>query len=107
MNNPKELKEAISRLLHYNRDEERAWEQCARYGQEPGFELQDDPMGKEVMRTRYCIRREMGACLREPSCGYRGPMQLENDFHVFSLHFDCSKCEMSLIYKGKREPISK
>ncbi len=39
MNNPKELKEAISRLLHYNRDEKRDWEQCARYGQGQDFEL--------------------------------------------------------------------
>ncbi len=34
-----ELKEAISRLLHYNRDEERDWEQCASYGQGPDFVL--------------------------------------------------------------------
>ena len=34
-----ELKEAISRLLHHNRAEERDWEQSARYGQGPGFVL--------------------------------------------------------------------
>ncbi len=35
----RELKEAITRLLDYNRDEERDREQCARYGQGPNFEL--------------------------------------------------------------------
>lgn len=70
---------------------------------EDGFELQTDHIGKEVMRTKYCIRRETGQCLKEKSCTYRGPMQLENNFHIFGLHFDCSKCEMALIYKGKRK----
>ena len=70
---------------------------------EPGFELQSDPVGKEVMRTRYCIRREMGQCLQEKSCTYGGPMQLENNYTIFELKFDCPRCEMSLIYKGKRK----
>jgi putative protease len=69
---------------------------------EPGFELRDDWVGKEVMRTRYCIRREMGQCLQEKSCSYRGPMQLENNYYVFALTFDCARCEMALIYKGNR-----
>ena len=71
---------------------------------EPGFELQEDPTGKEVMRTKYCIRREMGECLREKSCTYRGPMQLENNYNIFELKFDCPRCEMALIYKGNRKP---
>ncbi|MDR0955477.1 MAG: U32 family peptidase [Rikenellaceae bacterium] len=70
---------------------------------EPGLDLQGDPVGREVMRTKYCIRREMGQCLREHSCAYTGSMQLENNFHRFALRFDCAKCEMSLIYKGQRD----
>jgi putative protease len=73
---------------------------------EPGFELRNDQMGKEVMRTKYCIRREMGECLLEKLTGYRGPMQLENNFHAFELKFDCARCEMALIYKGKRKGSS-
>lgn len=71
---------------------------------EPGFELQTDHVGQEVMRTKYCIRRETGQCLREKSCTYHGPMQLENNYHTFTLRFDCAKCEMTLIYNGKRQP---
>lgn len=71
---------------------------------EPGFELQDDHIGREVMRTKYCIRREMGECLREKTCSYPGPMQLENNYNVFELKFDCARCEMALVYKGKRAP---
>ena len=69
---------------------------------DPGFELQKNHIGQEVMRTRYCIRRELGECLKEKSCSYRGPMQLENNCHVFELKFDCVQCEMALIYNGKR-----
>ena len=70
---------------------------------EAGFELQEEQTGKEVMRTKYCIRREMGQCLQEKSCTYHGPMQLENNYNIFELKFDCAHCEMALIYKGKRK----
>jgi len=72
-------------------------------GIEPGVELQSESIGKEVMRTRYCIRREMGDCLREKSCTYTGPLQLENNYTIFELKFDCARCEMALVYKGKRK----
>lgn len=70
---------------------------------DPGFEVRDDYEGKAVMRTRYCIRREMGWCLKDKGCKYRGPLQLENNYHIFELAFDCGRCEMSLIYRGKRK----
>jgi putative protease len=71
---------------------------------EPGFELTEEHIGRELMRTRYCLRREMGRCLKDPACTDREPMRLENNFHTFALHFDCAKCEMALIYNGKRPP---
>lgn len=68
-----------------------------------GFECRQDYIGKEVMRTRYCIRREMDLCLKQPSCSYRGPLTLENNGTLFGLQFDCGVCEMSLIYKEKEK----
>ncbi|MCD8185956.1 MAG: DUF3656 domain-containing protein [Rikenellaceae bacterium] len=69
---------------------------------EPGVELRTDYIGLEVMRSRYCLRREMGTCLQEKNCAYRGPMYLENNNHILELQFDCARCEMAVIYKGKR-----
>ncbi|MDE7134788.1 MAG: U32 family peptidase [Rikenellaceae bacterium] len=64
-----------------------------------GVELLSDFVGIEVMRTRYCIRREMGTCLKE---GGRGAeLRLENNGNIFMLRFDCARCMMSIIYGGK------
>jgi putative protease len=68
----------------------------------PGFELQKDHAGKELMRTRYCLRRELGGCLREAGCTLPGPLRLENDRYAFELRFDCARCEMSLIDERRR-----
>lgn len=51
-----------------------------------------------VMTTRYCIRRELGACLRTPD-GHKLPSQLflRNDSGVYRLDFDCKKCGMKVV----------
>lgn len=64
-----------------------------------GVELLSDFVGVEVMRTRYCIRREMGTCLKEGGRG--GELRLDNNGNVFMLRFDCAQCMMSVIYGGK------
>ncbi|MDE6543786.1 MAG: U32 family peptidase [Muribaculaceae bacterium] len=52
----------------------------------------------QVMECRYCIRRELGMCLRIP----RGrelpePLTLDTGRGIrYSLKFDCSRCTMSL-----------
>ena len=74
---------------------------------EKGFELQDAPEGKTVMRTRYCIRRETGMCLREKPGGHRGSLWIENEKFRLEAVFDCERCEMSLIYRGKKEKDEK
>ena len=60
------------------------------------------PVNKEVevMKCRYCIRRELGACLKTPSRG-----KLPNDLmlrqvggnRLYRLEFDCKNCQMSVI----------
>lgn len=69
---------------------------------EPGLDLQADITGQTVMRTRYCLRRETGHCLKEPGgTTWKGPLRLVNNGNRFDLEFDCGRCEMTLVYRGK------
>lgn len=53
--------------------------------------------GRRVMATKYCIRRELGACLRTPQ-GSRlpEPLFLRNDSGTYRLEFDCRRCGMNI-----------
>ena len=68
---------------------------------EPGFDAGPIPEGCRVMRTRYCLRRETGQCLRKNPV-YRGRLFLASGRHVYELLFDCARCEMSVVYRGER-----
>lgn len=50
----------------------------------------------ELMRTKYCIRYELGQCLKMKPKGTPFPakLHLENNGQVFPLQFDCANCEM-------------
>ena len=50
--------------------------------------------GAELMRTRYCIRYELGMCPKHHGVKDSGPLFLLNNGQKFSLHFDCRSCEM-------------
>ena len=63
---------------------------------EEAYEL-GHPDGAELMRTRYCIRYELGMCPKYHKVKDSGPLFLLNNGQRFSLHFDCRKCEMTLI----------
>lgn len=65
---------------------------------EKALELQENITGKEVMRTKYCIRREQGTCLLKGA--KNEPLFLENRGRILELKFDCGVCEMALIYRG-------
>ena len=69
---------------------------------EKGYDLQSDLTGKKVMQMRYCLRRELGECLKQ-NPRYRGKLYLENGVNIYELCFDCKNCTTSLIYKGKRD----
>ena len=77
----------------------RYYELCGFGSIEQGVELRDDFAGIEAMRTRYCIRRELGICLKKGGSG--GSLYLENNGNRFRLDFDCSSCMMSVIYDGR------
>lgn len=63
---------------------------------ERGLDLAPTTAGHRVMRSAYCIRREIGECLRERP-RLRGDLCLEHGAHRYRLEFDCAACEMSLI----------
>lgn len=59
-----------------------------------------------VMTTRYCLRRELGACLKTPQAKkLTGPLAIEGRDIRFELDFDCKDCRMNVIYTpdGKKE----
>ena len=55
--------------------------------------------GAELMRTRYCIKHELGLCPKQPATGKKpihGKLFLLNNGQKFALHFDCAACEMTV-----------
>ena len=50
----------------------------------------------ELMRTRYCIRYELGLCPKYQGAAPTGPLCLRNNGRLLSLSFDCLRCEMTV-----------
>ena len=59
-------------------------------------DLEASTAGRRVMRSAYCIRREIGECLLEGS-RLDGDLFLVRGAKRYRLAFDCARCEMSLI----------
>ena len=57
----------------------------------------DEPL----MRSRYCIKYELGLCPSRQGAKPTGPLFLVNNGRRLSLGFDCARCEMSVI-PGRR-----
>lgn len=53
-------------------------------------------VNQPVMKTRYCLRRELGACLKEKQQAQAlpSPLFLRNGRNYLRVNFDCSRCEM-------------
>ena len=52
--------------------------------------------GAELMRTRYCIRYELGLCPVHQGAKPTGPLFLLNNGRRLALGFDCAACEMTV-----------
>ncbi len=61
-----------------------------------GLDLWATTLGERVMESSYCIRREIGECLKKGS-KLRDRLYIEHGRHRYRLDFDCAKCRMSLI----------
>ncbi len=66
---------------------------------ENALEIQSNPDNKErvLMNTRYCLRRELGCCLKEENRNnLPEPLYLKNGVVKLKIEFDCKNCEMKL-----------
>ena len=51
-----------------------------------------------MIETRYCLRRQLGACLREGGAQrLPEPLTIVTGPHRFTLRFDCARCHMQVI----------
>ena len=64
-------------------------------GGDPAYELAH-PVGAELMRTRYCLKYELGLCPVHQDAKPTGPLYLVNNGRRLALSFDCCNCEMTI-----------
>lgn len=66
---------------------------------ENALEAGTSPSGKVLMTTRYCIRREIGACLKaaHPARHIDPPLTLTHGKRSYALQFDCKRCRMFVV----------
>ncbi len=64
----------------------------------PAFELKNPGAGAQVMVTKHCLRRVLGACPREGSKAVlEEPLFIEHGGKRFRLAFDCAACLMKIV----------
>ena len=78
-----------------NRLSQTVYMSCGAESTEPAYELSHVD-GAELMRTKYCVRYELGMCPKHHGCRNIGPLYLLNNGQRFVLDFDCRNCEMTL-----------
>ncbi len=61
------------------------------------WECERDLTGAKVMESSYCLRHEIGECLKRGS-RLRGDLFLQRGAHKYRLDFDCAVCQMN-VYK--------
>lgn len=61
---------------------------------EPALECRPT-IGERVMVSSYCLRRELGECLKE-NPKLKGELYLEHGVARYRLGFDCRRCQMTL-----------
>ena len=51
---------------------------------------------KQLMKSKYCIKYELGMCPKHQGAKPSGPLYLLNNGRRLALQFDCKACEMSI-----------
>lgn len=62
---------------------------------EDAYEIDHQPEA-ELMRTKYCIRYELGRCPVHQGAKSSKPLFLRNNGRLLRLGFDCAACEMTV-----------
>lgn len=75
---------------------------------ERGVEQTGNYAGKALMTTKYCLRYELGCCLRDSGTNPHGiaptdTLLLRNNKQLFRLAFDCSECAMRIIINQEKK----
>lgn len=66
------------------------------------IKMPDRTKDQRVMQTRYCLRRELGACLKTPGgVKFPSPLFLRAPGVDYRLDFDCKNCLMNVILPAK------
>ena len=86
-----------------NRQAEAFYRRHGAEGVESAAESGLDMEGRVVMRTRYCLKHQLGLCDGGPAGrkdpGWAEPLYLvDEDGHRYRLRFRCADCEMEVIY---------
>ena len=63
--------------------------------QDSAFQLQYESHG-ELMRSKYCVRHELGLCPKQGKVKKAEPLFLRNGKERLQLSFDCAVCEMTV-----------
>ena len=63
---------------------------------DPAYELKPVP-GARLMRTKYCIRYQLGLCRKTSDRKVTEPLYLVNNGRKMRLEFDCKNCEMLVL----------
>ena len=61
-----------------------------------GDDLEKRSPDEPLMRTRYCVRHELGLCPRFQGAKVPDRLFLLNNGRKFALNFDCAACEMTV-----------
>ena len=64
------------------------------------------PDGAELMRSKYCIRYELGLCPVHQGAGESRPLFLVNNGRKLRLAFDCKACEMAVYMNSSTRSTS-
>lgn len=79
-----------------NRLSREFYERCGANVIGGAFELERVAAGAALLRTRHCIRREIGQCLRDRGSS-ADELYIENNGRRLRLEFDCAVCEMVIV----------
>ena len=61
---------------------------------ESGLELD----GRVVMTTKYCLRQELGCCLKQQPDNREDWILVDEKGHRYGLRFDCTACQMQVVF---------
>lgn len=64
------------------------------------LDIDKDFTGKELLRSRYCVRRERGICPKTTNGGTKEnaeSLYIVNNGKRFELRFECDRCEMVIL----------